>query len=207
MISQEAAPWLARLARARQAPSAIAIDETIVAELETVIGSVIPHDILALIAIERRSLGALVEYTEEIRAYYNAIDRSLIADLKFAHVAFAITNDVDGDRGDAEPRYATFAITTQRDRVDLIEWTLRKPTAGSTPYSFERYMLDVHHLDASAEPGELPVITVATPVVIEEYVSHAKFGRGRVVKRGEGKVTVEFADATRTLAQAFVKLE
>jgi hypothetical protein len=49
------------------------------------------------------------------------------------------------------------------------------------------------------------VITVAKPEVVEEYVTHATFGRGRVVSRAEGKVTVEFADATRTLAQAFVK--
>jgi len=37
-----------------------------------------------------------------------------------------------------------------------------------------------------------------------QYATHAKFGRGRVATRADGKAMVGFADGTRTLADRFL---
>jgi len=198
-ISPSARPWLSLLAKHRVAPPSITVDMRALADAEDALRSVIPDDVVALLAIEGRSFVALVDLTQFIRAFYasgSQVNRPI-----FAHVAFAVTND-SAD----EPVYAAFAKTKQRDHAELVEWTLVKPGPGAAPYSFERYVRDVHHIEGAPPlDAALPEITVAMPSRAEELVVHAKFGTGRVTSRHDGKVTVAFADATRTLAEAFVK--
>ncbi|HEY0252131.1 MAG TPA: hypothetical protein VGC41_11430, partial [Kofleriaceae bacterium] len=102
---------------------------------------------------------------------------------------------------DEEPIFAAFRKSRDRSSVVLYEWVVRKPAIGEHPYSWERYVREVHGITATLG-REPPLVTVAQAEAV--YVLHPTFGRGKVVRRGEGKVTVEFSDATRTLGEAFV---
>jgi hypothetical protein len=178
------------------------LDATLLQDAEEHLQSVIPDDVVALLAIEGRTAGDLVRLTHEIRTYYEVTDRNAIRTLKFAHIAAARLNEVDSP----EPFYLAFARTKDRRASTVVEWILRKPAPGAHAYDLERYVREFHGVTAATGACP-PRVLIADPVVAEEFVVHAKFGRGKVMQRRDGKVTVAFADATRVLAERFVTPE
>ncbi|MFT3692219.1 MAG: hypothetical protein QM831_03695 [Kofleriaceae bacterium] len=198
-ISIDAAPWLGLLAAHVGLQPALRLAEQPIRDAEKVLKSVIPNDIIALLAIEGRTAGDLVQLTSGVRTFYKATERGLIEQLKFAHVMVRQIND-----DDSEPIFAAYRVTKDREASQLVRWNVRKPSPGEHPYSLESYVRQIHGITAPRGP-QPPLVTLAKPEA--EYVTHPKFGRGKVLRRGEGKVTVEFTDTTRTLGESFVTPE
>ena len=171
-------------------------------EAEAAYHTAIPYDVLAVLAIEQRSLQALFELTSEARTFYDATERGLAHDLGLDKVVLFARLPTDP----AEPRYAGFDKTTRRERASVVDWVLRKPGVGREAWSLAAY-LEVrwhHDIVPEAEPFTL---AIEAPPELVQYATHAKFGRGRVVARADGKAIVEFADGKRTLAERFLVFE
>lgn len=198
---------LGRLAKRQGRPLSGAIEPELVAAAEEELGAPIPLEILALLAAEGRAPGDLFALTDGIRAFYAAQEHDL-GEVAFDHVAFAMLTETDfTGMWSAEPVFAI--VRRQRDRAApprYARWELRHPTPNGVPYSLEEYLAERHHMVLGAVAGpELFDFAIAKAAVNAPIVTHAKFGRGRVIGRGEGKVTVAFDDGTtRTLAERFV---
>lgn len=197
---------LGRLAKRLGRPLSAAIEPELVLAAEEELGARIPLEVLALLAAEGRLPGDLFALTDGIRAFYAAQDHDL-GELAFDHVAVALLSDLDFAGGwGAEPVFAI--VRRQDDRAApprYARYELRNPTPNGTPYSLAEYLAERHHMVLGAVAGEAFDFALAKAAVNAEVVTHAKFGRGKVTARGEGKVTVAFDDGTtRTLAERFV---
>jgi hypothetical protein len=195
------ADLLGHLAEQLGRPRSATLDPGPIEQAEIALGTAIPYDVLAVLAIEQRSLRAIFETTIEAREFYDATQRGLARDLGFDKVVlFAI---LPGDP--AEPRYAGFDKTARpRPRVGHRMGTAQarhRPhtvVAGQLPRSSRQIV------PASAPPFAL---AFDAPPEVVQYATHPKFGRGRVLARADSKVTVEFSDGKRTLAERFVVFE
>lgn len=67
----------------------------------------------------------------------------------------------------------------------------------------DRIRATVHAIEG-IDPGPPPRPAAA---VVERFVRHAKFGRGRVLSAGEGKLVIAFADGERCIAERFLTPE
>jgi hypothetical protein len=188
------AAQLGRPATATLAPAAIE-------EAEAIFHTAIPYDVLAVLAIEQRSLHDLFAITGEAREYYDTTERGLAEYLELDHVVLFAR--LPGDP--SEPRYAGFDKTTSRDRASIVDWVLRKPSVGRNPWTLAGYLEERWQLVRGDAPGF--ALLIEAPPEVVEYATHAKFGRGRVVSRGDGKAVVEFADGKRMLAERFLAFE
>lgn len=200
-LAPEVATQLGRLAAKLGRPAAVTVDPALVEAAEAELRTAIPFEVLAVLGVENRTLAGLAYWTAEIDAFYAADE----APIRFPHVAFA---QIVGTPEDwtAEPCFAAFARTAERATARLVRWDVRKPDRDGTPYSLAQYLVERHELlpRGKAAPLEL---TIAAPPVVERWATHTKFGRGRVLARGEGKTKIEFADGVRTLADNFLTFE
>jgi len=205
-LAPESAALLGRFAAQRGRSHVVTVAPEPVADLEAALGSAIPFDVIALLALEERALVALRDLTEEIATYYRVesqeLGRPLARELAWKHVAFASL-----DAAPEEPRFAAFPRGADRTTPTLVEWILRKPSPGAHPYSLARYLEERWRL--SAAPSAPPIeLVLESPKAAIVHATHAKFGRGRVLSRADGKATVEFADGTtRRLADQFLRFE
>jgi hypothetical protein len=208
-LAAQSAALLGRLAAQRNRADVVTLVREPIADLEATLGSVIPFDVIALLAVEERPLSGLLDLTARLSDYYDvesrALGRALARELGWKHVAFAMLVGTPDDWTE-EPRFAAFARGIDRATATLVEWVARKPSPGAHPYSLARYLEEKWHVtDAPAPPLQL-VLASAQPV--GGYAVHPKYGRGRVLARGDGKTTLEFADgSTRRLADPFLTWE
>jgi hypothetical protein len=200
-LDPEAAALLCRLAGQLGRPTSATLAGGPIEEVEAASHTAIPYEVLAVLAIEERSLHELVAITDEARAFYEATEPRLVRELGLDKVVLFARLAADP----AEPRYAGFDKTTRRDHVSFVEWVLRKPGIGRRSWSLAGYL----EARGSIAAGGTPAFTLAIeePPKTVQYATHAKFGRGPVVSRADGKVVVEFADGRRTLAERFVVFE
>jgi hypothetical protein len=207
-LAAPSAALLGRFAAQRNRPPVLTLTRESIVDMETALGTAIPLDVVALLALEGRPLSDLGDFTAGVSEYYAAqsleLGRTVARELGWNHVAFAMLVGTP-DNWTEEPRFAAFA---RGDRTDtsIVEWVVRKPSPGAHPYSLARYLADKWQLtDVPASPLEL-VLTSAQPAAV--YATHVKYGRGRVLARGEGKATVAFDDGnTRKLAENFLTFE
>ncbi|WAS95655.1 hypothetical protein [Nannocystis punicea] len=192
---------LGRLAAQLGRPAAVTVDPALVEEVEAELRTAIPFEILAVLAVENRYPIWLAAWTRDIDDYYVTSGGGM----RFPHVAFA---QLVGTAGDwtAEPVFAAFKRTDDRSEARLVRWDLRKPGPNGEPYSLAQYLAERHE---PLRPGPAAPLKLAIepPPVVERWATHAKFGRGRVLVRAEGKTKIEFADGVRTLADNFLKFE
>ncbi len=192
---------LGRLAVQLGRPVSATIAPGPIEDAEAAWHTAIPYDVLAVLAIEQRSLQALFELTSEARTFYDATERGLAHDLgldKVVLFARLLTDPV-------EPRYAGFDKTTRRDRASVVDWVLRKPGVGREAWSLAAYLEVRWHL--VVPEAQAFTLAIEAPPELVQYATHAKFGRGRVVARADGKAIVKFADGKRTLAESFLVFE
>lgn len=200
-LAPDVAAQLGQLAAKRGRPAAVTVDPALVGAAESALRTAIPFVVLAVLAVEDRYPAGLVDWTATIDAFYAAG----AGEMRFPHVAFA---QLVGTLDDwtAEPCFAAFARTTDRAQARLVRWDVRKPGPDGAPYSLAQYLAEHHDL---RRPGSAPPLGLAieAALVVERFATHAKFGRGRVLVRGEGKTKIAFADGVRTLADAFLTFE
>lgn len=200
-LGPASAALLGRFAVELGRPLAATLAPGPIEETEAALHTAIPYDVLAVLAIEQESLHALFQVTGEAREFYDATERGLARQLGLDKVVLFASLPADP----AEPQYAGFDKTASRERASVVKWVLRKPGVGRAAWSLAGYLEEHWQLVA----GEAPAFTlaIAAPSEVERYATHAKFGRGRVVARADGKAVVEFADGARTLAERFLAFD
>jgi hypothetical protein len=200
-LEPEAAELLGRLAKQLgRADATTIVPGGPIAEAEEALQTAIPYHVLAVLAVEQRSLRDLFEITSEARTFYDTTESGIARRLGLHTVVLFAR--LPGEP--AEPSYAGFDKATRRDGASIVRWVLRKPEVGRHAWSLAGYVATRGELPGEAERFAL---AIEAPRELVQYATHAKFGRGRVVSRSDGKAVVEFADGRRMVAEQFLAFE
>jgi hypothetical protein len=212
---------LAKLARVwelggMRAP--LAIDEHALAEAERELGSVMPDEVLGLLAARGEVPARLVENTAERHLHASSTwSRSVARDPAAALVVIESFGD--------HPRYSFgYRPTPERTSPAIVVWDWKSWTRWADhPARTVELLVDEHlagrgaawtdgdPVALGATPSAAALAAFAPAIVRPEptpdrFVIHTKFGRGRVLREVEGTLEIEFeAHGTRKLLARFVR--
>jgi hypothetical protein len=157
----------------------------------------LPNDLLGYWIATGRSLGALIDMTESVKTFYEAMaddDRAWrTLARRFAHVAF--DDDYNPDEG------PLCAVLGNEKSAKIVFWFLRKGDGWEPTFedpkepAFVSYVKWKHpdvDFGAKAEPVDVRVVDAIVPTA-KRRVTHPKFGEGALLQEiPPDKVEIDF---------------
>lgn len=211
LLSHDLHARLARLWEAKGRPALVPIVDSELAEAEKAVGSVIPDQVLGLLVAMQRTPYAVVDATESLRAYRDAIE-----DTGRAGHTLPIAFDTWGDY----PSYsAGFEPTRDPREAALVIWDWKKwaPLPPRGGHETIESFLEMRYgegskddIDFSVPPSQRALAAFAPeiiekPVPQQRFVRHSKFGVGRVLRELPDRLEIDFGEhGTRTVLPTFV---